>query len=807
MPQPTTGRSRPTRTTATRVGPAAIGRWPRGAARPAHAHSLAWIKAAALIKLILLAALFLPNQPVGAAAPYAGEYDETAPELNHYLKEQHQRIASERQELFRKRVAIPDAVSDKVFAAYAARQKIATASIPPSAGFQELSSRNLLTAICVLLAGVIAIRKLAPEVFDFINARFNPWAQTAGMPMFSAKMPAEDEAFSEFLAVFRATNSVDAAPSVANALGGTDALDSVQPRANESEPIAVADPLVEFFANAPAQIIGLRKVFSEISRAVDDVARQNILVDFHQQVGGFKDSARIRELRPVWLVASALEGLLKQLSKNAANVTASALGTAAGAVDLLEVLAVRGVNPDLATEPPVKLLAVDDDPVSRLAISFALKKAFNAPDLAPDGPAALELIAQQPYDVVFLDVDMPGMDGYELCMKIHENDLHQTTPVVFVTRHGDFNSRAKSTLSGGQDLIAKPFLAFEITVKALTLALRGRLQKHEPQICATSQEEPAANESTGPVANDSPAAAFAETSAADTVAQNGMEAQAGSTTSPAGKAAWEFSDRGFQALFSTPRNDSPDAFLVYAPTCLELLRDKLQAAQQATGPTDLQKILGQLYLAVRSFHEEAERAELRTVTRLSSALEGMLKKMLERTKLCTPSTFSASAAALELLEELCLHADTPLDLANPPPNILVVDDDPVARRGISMAIQLAFGRPDDAESGEAALALAAEKSFDLIFLDVLMPGIDGFTACSKLHKTGPNRRTPVVFVTSHDDTEARSKAVTSGGCGFIPKPVLSSQIKLTALTHILRARLNHPQSAPAPETEDCLQTA
>src|SRR5439155_10717759 len=40
----------------------------------------------------------------------------------------------------------------------------------------------------------------------------------------------------------------------------------------------------------------------------------------------------------------------------------------------------------------------------------------------------------------------------------------------------DFNSRAKSTLSGGQDLIGKPFLAFEITVKALTLALRGRLQ-------------------------------------------------------------------------------------------------------------------------------------------------------------------------------------------------------------------------------------------------------------------------------------------------------------------------------------------
>jgi hypothetical protein len=47
--------------------------------------------------------------------------------------------------------------------------------------------------------------------------------------------------------------------------------------------------------------------------------------------------------------------------------------------------------------------------------------------------------------------------------------------VVFVTRHNDFNSRAKSSLSGGQELIAKPYLSTEITVKALMLALRGRL--------------------------------------------------------------------------------------------------------------------------------------------------------------------------------------------------------------------------------------------------------------------------------------------------------------------------------------------
>jgi hypothetical protein len=48
-----------------------------------------------------------------------------------------------------------------------------------------------------------------------------------------------------------------------------------------------------------------------------------------------------------------------------------------------------------------------------------------------------------------------------------------------VTNHSDFNARAKSALTGAQDLIGKPFLTFEITLKALTLVLRARVQKDQ----------------------------------------------------------------------------------------------------------------------------------------------------------------------------------------------------------------------------------------------------------------------------------------------------------------------------------------
>ena len=192
-------------------------------------------------------------------------------------------------------------------------------------------------------------------------------------------------------------------------------------------------------------------------------------------MGSLKGEAGFPETLPVWQVASALEGLLKQLAEKSKNVTHSTLRAINGGVDLLNELCAPGLKPDILTERPFKFLVVDDDLISRQAISLALKKTFGQPDLAVDGEAALTQAGQQAYDVIFLDVQLPGLDGFEVCTKIHDTAFNRTTPVVFVTGQSDFDARAKSTLSGGNDLMGKPFLTFEITVKALTLALQGRL--------------------------------------------------------------------------------------------------------------------------------------------------------------------------------------------------------------------------------------------------------------------------------------------------------------------------------------------
>jgi response regulator RpfG family c-di-GMP phosphodiesterase len=78
-----------------------------------------------------------------------------------------------------------------------------------------------------------------------------------------------------------------------------------------------------------------------------------------------------------------------------------------------------------------------------------------------------------------MDIVMPGIDGLEACAQIHKGEKNKSTPVVFVTVRSDFHTRAQSTLAGGTDLLAKPFLMFEITVKALMFSMRKRLELAE----------------------------------------------------------------------------------------------------------------------------------------------------------------------------------------------------------------------------------------------------------------------------------------------------------------------------------------
>ena len=698
--------------------------------------------------LILLAAGLWCVQLHGAT----NGFETPPPEAGSIQWENIQRLTKERQELYRKRVPVPGAMAEDVPRAgganFAASQKTMAAQAQPPQSSPAASgkfSEILFFGAAFVFIGVLIVQRFAPQVLVDINQRLNPWALAPAAGMDSlAKVLAEEEAFGEFLTAFRVGPSAS-------------------PRTNLLEKDHSA---IEFYARAKKHLLVQRKLLQDIGREASDPARQKMLTNLYFEMAALKDEAGLPATLPVWQVASALEGLLNQLTKKMRGVTTSTLRAVAGGLDLLDDLCVPGLQPDLLTNRPLKFLIVDDDMISRQALALSLEKAFSQPDLAVDGETALAQATQQAYDVIFLDVVMPGMDGFELCTKIHDTVLNRTTPVVFVTGQNDFDARAESTLSGGNDLMGKPFLIFEVTVKALTLALQGRLQGRAQK----SLPKPDRGKDTA----DLPVTVV-----------DGPRPIARSTNAT-------------RPSLSTPpeADEVTDAFLTRASKHLGPLQELCQTILQTSNEETRQTMLVDGFLRINSLISKPGSEVMHPAYQMSAALEGLFRKLLQNPRHSTPSALATVATAVDLLNDLCVPG-MKADLAiNPPIHMLVVDDDLLARRVIVAALQTAFNKAESVESGEAALALTLEKPFDVIFLDVVMPGMDGFEVCSKIRDTAPNRATPVVFVTGHSDFDTRAQMSRNGGNDLMGKPFLTSEITVKALTFALRGRLQQLKTQP-----------
>ena len=677
-------------------------------------------------------------------------------------------------------------------------QMHATSELPRETG-EETKARNwqnVLVGVEIAICMALSLRLLLPRIGKLLDKRLNQVTATLA----EAKAAVvEEKAVTDFATELQ-----------------------VQPKGlaeAEEQRKAILD---EFFQAVPGQLKAFRNLFAEIGGKAELSVRQKALGDLNREITALKNRVGSLELTPAWHLATSLERLLGQLSDKPANITPSTLRTAAGGLLLLKDLCVPDVRKDIATNPPVRFLAVDDEPISRRAVSMSLKKIAQAPDLAEHGEEALKLAEHQGYDAVFLDVEMPGLDGFEVCTKVHQVEINRLTPVVFVTSHSDFDSRAKSISSGGRDLIAKPFLSAEITLKALTLLFRARLDREKASressakeissVKATTPQDASKTETKVAIATKEPAkepgdkgsapakqAESAQAAIARALKKAASKVQPETDASAAGH-EHKAESAGEKAKDSPPPNaqDFARAFAVHGAEHLREMHQQISALSAAKGAAERQEILGELYVGLNMVRSEAARAGLRAICELASALGKLVLKLLEKPALFTPSALQAITAAIELLEELA-PGGAEADLANPPVRALVVDDEPLTRRAISNALQLTFGKPDTAENGEAAVVLAQSKVFDVIFLDIMMPDMDGFQTCAKIRETKFNSATPIIFVSSHKDTESQEKSFECGGNGFISKPVLPAEIFLTALTFTLRARMGNKKATASAE--------
>jgi CheY-like chemotaxis protein len=102
-------------------------------------------------------------------------------------------------------------------------------------------------------------------------------------------------------------------------------------------------------------------------------------------------------------------------------------------------------------------------------------------------------------------------------------------------------------------------------------------------------------------------------------------------------------------------------------------------------------------------------------------------------------------------------------------SILIVDDNLVSLKQISALLSNDYD-VSLAKSGELALQISAQKTPDLILLDVEMPGMDGFATIARLKADDKLKQVPVLFLTGNSDAETQAKCLGAGAVDFITKP-------------------------------------
>jgi adenylate cyclase len=128
-----------------------------------------------------------------------------------------------------------------------------------------------------------------------------------------------------------------------------------------------------------------------------------------------------------------------------------------------------GARAQSAAQTAFRVLVVDDDPDMAGILVRLLKQQGMQADVAADGPLALRTIAASPPDLVLLDVQMPGPDGFEICRRLKSNDATALLPVVLVTALEDQDSRVRGIEAGADDFLSKPVRREELIARVQTL--------------------------------------------------------------------------------------------------------------------------------------------------------------------------------------------------------------------------------------------------------------------------------------------------------------------------------------------------
>lgn len=130
--------------------------------------------------------------------------------------------------------------------------------------------------------------------------------------------------------------------------------------------------------------------------------------------------------------------------------------------------------------PQGTILITDDNPINLRMLHYILVSDGYTVHSTEDGPRTLAFVQSQIPILVLLDVNMPGMDGFEVCRRLKSDERTRDIPVIFISALDDLSNKIKGFETGGVDYITKPFQVEEVLARVKThLTIRNLQQELE----------------------------------------------------------------------------------------------------------------------------------------------------------------------------------------------------------------------------------------------------------------------------------------------------------------------------------------
>ncbi len=455
--------------------------------------------------------------------------------------------------------------------------------------------------------------------------------------------------------------------------------------------------------------------------------------------------------------------------------------------------------------PGGRVLIVDDQEANLDVLEDVLVEAGYDVVKARDGEAALAAVMEQAPDCIVLDVMMPRLDGYEVCVRLKADTRTRFIPVVMLTALSGVEEKVRGLEVGADDFLNKPLRREELlsrirsllkikrlreeleTTENIIYAMVRALERKDPRAAGHSERVAAAAMAVA-VALRLPAAEF------EACGKGGL-----------------LHDIGMLGV-------SEEVLEATAPLSLE------HEAQLGRHPALGEKILAPLASiapsleVVRHHHERLDGsgypdglsgdaftrpAEIVAIANLyddllrvdgldAAAAAGRLREEAGLGRFHAEMVEAFLGAGVAALGKGPTSVSDPWrDLAPVPDvghaRILVCDDTP-ANREILQEILSAVGfSVTTVDSGEAVLPALAEQMPDLVLLDIRMPGLDGFEVCEWIKRNPETEFLPVVLVTAFGERRDRVRSTQVGADDYLTLPV--NRLELVArVRSLLRLR-------------------